>query len=501
MKKFLTKEELAVDKEYQKEQTADNNSNTENLLQLAKNKLSQDKTGDEDLDSDESDNLDPKSNNNDDSNDYLQQVDLSNSTNNYNDYSTSYLYSDTEVASGSSNMLNAAGGEEDLNSGQEHLVESAQVSIVLESFIKQSQEDWKDNVVTYGSATLRGVSASAAFLKNIGVQYGTPLLKAIGKTALYAITMALKGLFYSTKGLIKATDNSLNSYKKLYKRLQTIEETLALLEESKIKDEKNPNFYDNQKVIFNISNQSEFKPFYTLSEYRTFLIDYVAKTTEKVRSDLTGIRILSSSLLSGAISNPEKIMQTDKASKGLVKGPIQGYEPSSDLLDVYRYSKPLPGHMTLIAYLPKKDLTNSSDIYTAYHQSAFFFGYNLGQMKTPSKVPYLNLSDAGKMYREVLATAKQSEIILTQLKELRTVKDTIGLNLKGLLARITDKVNKTSVNSTIIQFIALKMYFIQKCYTKNMIEIDRQNRKILFNYCRYIEASLFDILENRKLKG
>jgi hypothetical protein len=500
MRRFLIKEELAVDREYQKEKTIQDNSNTQNLLQLAKDKLSQNKTEDEDLDSNESDYLDPQSNNNHDSNDDLQQVNTSNSTNNYDDDSTSYLYSDTEVATGSSNMLNASGGEEDLNSGQEHLVEAAEISIILESLIKQSQEDWRDSVATYGSATFKGISASAAFLKDIGVQYGTPLLKAIGKTALYSITMALKGLFYSTKGLIKATDNSLNSYKKLYQRLQTIEETLALIEQSKIKDEKSPNFYNNQKVIFNISNQAEFKPFYTLSEYRTFLNDYVAKTTDKVRSDLTGIRILSSSLLSGKISNPEEIMKTDNASKGLVKGPIKGYQPSSELVEVYSYPKLLPGHMTLIAYLPKKDLKDISDIYTAYHHSAFFFGYHLGQMMTASKVPYLNLSDAKMLYKEVLATAKQSEIILNQLKELKSFKDTIGLNLKGLLSRITDKINNTNINSTIIRFIALKMYFIQKCYTKNMIEIDKQNRKILFNYCRYIEASLFDILENKKSK-
>jgi hypothetical protein len=498
VKKFLAKEELAVDKEYQKEQTADNNSNTQNLLQLAKNKLGQNKTGDQDSDSDEFDSSDPKSNNNSDSNDYLQQVDTSNSTNNFNDDSTSYLYSGTEVASGSSNMINASGGEEDINVGQEHLIEAAQISMAIEDLFNAAQEDWKDNISSAGSATFKGISASAAFLKNIGVQYGEPLLKAIGKTALYAITMALKGFFYSTKALVKATDNSLNSYKKLYKRLIIIEETLALIEQSKIKDEKSPNFYQNKKVIFNISNQSEFKPFSTLKDYNVFLKDYVGLTTEKVQSDLTGIRILSSSLLSGKISKPEEIMQTNKASMGLIKGSVPGYQPNDDLLDVYHYSEPLPGHITLIAYLPKKDLTNSSDIYTSYHQSTFFYGYNLGQMKTPVKVPYLKLTEAKKLYQEVLDTTKQSEIILTQLKELKTVKDTVGLNLKGLLVRLTDKVNKTSLNSEIIQFISLKMYFIQKCYTRPMIEIDKQNRKILFNYCRYIESSLFDILENKK---
>jgi hypothetical protein len=498
MKKFLAREELAVDKEYQKEQTADNNSNTENLLLLAKNKLTQQKSDDQSSDSDEDDSLSPKSNNDNEFDDYLQQVDTSNSTSNFNDDSTSYLYSDTEVATGSSNMINASGGEEDLNSGQEHLIEAAQISMAIEDLYNASQEDWKDNISNAGSATLKGISSSAAFLKNIGVQYGTPLIKAIGKTAVYAVTMALKGLFYSTKGLIKSIDNSLNSYKKLYKRLQVIEETIALIEQSKIKDQKSPNLYQNKKVIFSISNEKQFKPFNTIKEYRVYLNNYVKHTTEKVQSDLTSIRILSSSLLSGKISKPEQIMQTDKASIGLIKGSIAGYEPSSDMLEVYHYSEPLPGHMTLIAYLPKKDLTDDSDIYTAYHKSAFFFGYNLGQMQSASKVPFLKLSEAKKLYQEVLETTKESEIILKQLNELKTVKDTIGLNLKGLLTRLTDKINKTSINSKIIQFIALKMYFIQKCYTRPMIEIDQQNRKILFNYCRYIEASLFDILENKK---
>jgi hypothetical protein len=499
-KRFLSQEDLAVDKQYKKEQTIDSNSNTDNLLALAKSKLdskdsSENSSENEDLSADTDYDVAASQNPSDHTVDLID-VDVANTTDNYNDDSTSYLYSDTQISTGSSNMLNASGGQEDLNAGQEHYLEAAQIAMAMEDLYTVAAEDWADTAKSAAAQAGRGLTASLGYLKDLGIQYGPGIAKAIGKTAIYAITMALKGLFKGTKSLVKAIDNSLFSYKKINARIAKLQETISLIEQSKKDIAPSESLFKDKKIIFNISNTNEFKPYSALEDYSNYVKYYLSQISQRAQTELTAIRILSSSILSSQVSAPEKLMHVKEASEGLVKGTLQGYAAPSEYVEVYHYAKNLPGHITLLAYLPKEDLTDPSEIYTAYHQSQFFYGYNLNQVRSASAVPFLNLSDCKKLLKKVSEVTKESEVIVSELKSLKSLKDTIALNLKGLLGRISDKIQYKNTNSKLIEYISLKMYFIQRCYSTQLIEADRQNRKIITNYCRYIEASLKELLSN-----
>ena len=388
---------------------------------------------------------------------------------------------------------------DELNAASEMIMESYQIILAAKSMTESPEvRISKEGFAEIGTSLKETSLQAAAYLKDAGIEYGPKLFKLLGKTIVFALGMTLKGLHKSSKALANAINDSRNSYLKLGQRLKNIEASLALLKEQSIDKTQSGAFYSKESVIHDVTTGSQFKPQATLVSYKTFLKNYIGKNTDRAEKTYYGLRQLFGRVSLSEVSDIVSLMQENAASQGLVAGNIPGYKAINDDVEVYHYPQSLPGNLFFMAYLPKKDLQTPEEVYNAYHTSRYFVGVNLNQVKGFGKVPYLSVSEIDAMLKELGSIHKWGEDYLGNLKVLTSYKKLIEYNLKAMAQKLAARITASKQEVQAIEFINLKIYFFQKCFIRDMVDIERTNRRILLSYVRYMEASVLELAQTSK---
>lgn len=384
-------------------------------------------------------------------------------------------------------------GGNELNAASEMIMESFQIILAAESAVNLlSQRAAQEGI---GESLKESSLQAAAYLKNAGIEYGPKIFKFLGKSIIFALGMTLKGLHKSTKALGIAVEDSRNSYIKLGQRVKNIEASLALLKEQGIEKVQPGSLYTKESVIRALYTGSEFKPQTALIGYKTFLKNYIGRNTERAEKSYYGLRQLFGRVALSEVNDMTSVMFEAPATQGLTQSAVPGYKAINADVEVYHYPQSLPGNLLFMAYLPKKDLETPEEVYTAYRSSRFFIGLNLNQAKGFGKVPYLNVSEVAAMLKEIKEIQIWGDGYLKNLKELTGYKKLIEYNLRSMAQKLTAKVTASKQEVQAIEYINLKIYFFQKCFIRDMVNIERTNRRILLSYVRYMEASVLALAQ------
>jgi hypothetical protein len=99
------------------------------------------------------------------------------------------------------------------------------------------------------------------------------------------------------------------------------------------------------------------------------------------------------------------------------------------------------------------------------------------------------------MLKEIKEIQIWGDGYLKNLKELTGYKKLIEYNLRSMAQKLTAKVTASKQEVQAIEYINLKIYFFQKCFIRDMVDIERTNRRILLSYVRYMEASVLALAQ------
>lgn len=479
---LITQEELEVDKVAQQEEKDESASSSASLLRQVKTLIDESKQNKDDTAVDEQKKEDE------------EQLEDDQSA---NIEETGNEPEDTDEDS--ENMTNAEGGEDTLGVGSESIIESVEIFMALEENVDLMVAHSRIDNVNYTQEDWRTLlEKSGAFLKNVGVPVSTFLIKKIGAGLVAASTMAAKGVYYSFKALAKAVDQSVNSYRRLHKKIDSIEQSLKLIEEESIEKVTNGLMYEKQSVVNSIFSGTRFNPAESLKNYNLFVKNYVQNNTGQLRVEVNRINGLLGQIMTSRINNPQQLMRTNDFSKGLVRKDLAGYAPPNDLLDTYVSEILLPGNVRYACYLPKEDIETVEDFYLAYKHTDFFFAKEFVNFTGFSKVPYATTKEVKEMLGLIKEAVQQGETQLKTLASMLSLKNSLNAKIKAALTYAQAKVTQEKSVLTVLQFFNLKLYLIKEGFVRTNIEVELQNRKILFSYVRYLEASLLQLADQSR---
>ncbi len=397
----------------------------------------------------------------------------------------------------------AADSDPDLSEAMENYYESIHISMSLENtsiaieeipeFIKTGASATGELMKEGAMSAGKGLLAGAVYLKDLGVQYGPDIIKAIGKAALYTIEMILKGLFKGTKALINMSEKSIHSYKSFDSKAEKLKESIAALKKANKTKVTTGNKYTKETIIKHLIIDHKVKPIESIKVYQFFVRDYLMRSSRKIEEVIAGIRILIGKTSYEGYKQPTKYMGEKEASSGLVKKEVSGYEPDSEFVDSYVYPHTLPGNTLLLAYLPKSELTDMEEVYEAYTNSQIFLGKN---MKTMSSIPpteYGTLEEINSLLGEIQLLCKLGMQYAATFKHIEKQRNSIKYSLKGLIDLLLKKKDKHKIDSRMTEAISLKAMFIDKCYIGSMIDVEDYTRLVIRSYIDYCQASLLEL--------
>ena len=444
---FSSMEELEVEKVYDEEHTSNNSSETDDMETIIKNNIDDSKK--EDMDSDKN-------------------------TPDADDSAT----------------------EDDISRAMESYHEAIQVSMAIEDLSVASEEI--PEFITNGAKVAGNVALDAAvFLKDIGFKYAPPLIKAVGKATLFSIEKTLKGLFYGTKALIRISEKSIHSYKSFDSKGEKLKKSIALLKAAKKTTVTTGKKYAKEKTIANMSIDSHTKPLETIKVYSEFMSKYVLGASGRIDSSVTSIKLLIGRAGYGGIKQPTKYIGEEKAIVGLSKRTISGYDPDSNNVDSYVYPKVLPGNTLLIAYVPKKDLVDMSDVYDAYTNSQIFLGKSFHGSNIPQTINYMSLSEVESLLKEIQSMCAMGTQYVATFKHIEKQRNSIKYSLKGLLNILARNTDKVKIDKSVTEAIYLKNMFIDKCFIGSMQDIEYNTRMTIRSYLDYCQDNLIELSKSK----
>lgn len=471
-RKLLAREELAVDKVYNQEhQDAEQEDSSENLEDTVKKNLQDTK------DQDKAEKEIKEEKENAENNDDASEGEGQNTETDSDDNSTN-SDSETDSTPDNDDSLSKDSSDSDLKEATECQLLSIGLNV--------STENVWDNMQRY-----------AGYLKDIGIEYGKPTLKALGKGILYSSIMSLKGLFYGSKMLIKTTNRAINSYSHLEKKIDELHETIVLLKKNNKTKAATGRKYTKEKIINSIKIGTNPNFVKALIVYRDFLKNYRDSNGRKIVSSISGIKMMMGQVSSNLINPTYRYMSDKEAAIGLKKHAPKGYDAPTEYNDVYEYPVTLPGDLLLIAYLPKEGLTNYDEIQEAYKNSQIFFGKDTTNLTGFRSASYATLTEVEEMLGILKGICENGIEFTKEMRSIERARLSIKDSMKGMLHNLIKKVDHTHEDVEINKFISMKIYFIDKCFLSSISDIEELTRKLIHNYLVYCRESLLEMSKSK----
>ena len=446
MAKFMAREELNVDKVYDEENKYNSSDNSTDLETKVKENLKDTETDEEDENKSEEpsgDNVaDTSSDNDDDSDDTTDDLDVA--------------------------------------------VECYKIAI-SDLYPSLKLEDYDSG----STAILNKIKSGAVYLKDIGIEYGPTVLKALGTGLLVSITMALRGFIYATGFLVKTIDKAINSYSSFETKIAKLEQSLADIKKAKIIKVSTNEQYSSKTIIGHMLS-GKHTPVDSISIYEKFLINCISKTASKVESTNEGIKLLIGQAISERVKLTPNLINEIDAQIGLKKASVMGYKPDSDLVETYSYPVPLPGNLIYLAYLPKVNL-EETDIKEAYSNSAIFYGKDSSNISVVTKIDYATVEELTAILKTMSDICKWGKQHTVSLKSILSSRNGIKYSIKGFLNSLIKRATKNKDTDMLSKIIFLKLNFLDNCYIRSTDDTENITRKVLSNYLAYCQASLLEL--------
>lgn len=341
------------------------------------------------------------------------------------------------------------------------------------------------------------VAWAAPKLKYLGVTYGPPIARGFYKGAL-AVFCGISGLLYaSTVAVTKYLDRRVNSFDSLKKDIDRLKRTVELIKENDSESGIEPRDltglkFDREKVINTLKIGDSIKFADNLKVLSDFTGIYIAALDKAIKNDSRNVMHIIAYSETGVIKPPISLLSVDAATMlpGASKGSIEGYEPSSELVSSYHYSKQLPGDVSFIAYLPIKDINNVEDASKAYNASSMFLGFNTKTFKARDSVDYMTL-DGLSTFLDVMSGLCETCIAHQHFyEEIKKGKVGMRFTIKNYFLKMAASKEKVSLRNSLVEYVYLKNLLIDKVYLVAAMAIHDYVAKVLVSATSFAKENV-----------
>lgn len=229
------------------------------------------------------------------------------------------------------------------------------------------------------------------------------------------------------------------------------------------------------------------------------IINNIGATVNFTDSGLIGV----SELLNAESENILRLLKLDRDSsntkyvgsghfeKVLEKGSVDGYSPKKEGLVSYVSSKRGMGDVRLMAYIPDPSITNVDKLKSLYGASSMFLAMDVASVKSAAHMPFVGPKELSSLIAKAIeltdlciAHEKLYKSIDSKLNTLSNKISEVGHSLKKL------DNNDMEVASNSMEYVYMKMAFINKVYIPCAMDIHEYNIKVLHALVVFIERNL-----------
>lgn len=357
-------------------------------------------------------------------------------------------------------------------------------------------EDFGDNYTTNQSLVSRiggkvseAFKSSVKYLGYLGITYGPTIARNVYKGVVMIMGRLINLLLTSIVTLTKYLNRRINSFNKLKSDIEDAKKVLKELEGKELPDLTDIKF-NNIKVINNLKVSDNVNFIENVSKTNVFIAKTINEINTCINNDIGGVKHLITSSMSGVVKNPLHILKPELPLNDMSSGILNGYEPKDETVDGYISKYSLPGDVSLVAHLPKKDINIMEETIRAYNNSSIFLALNIKNFKSIESVDYMTIEDLNKYLNELTKLCNTCILHQSLYETVIKNKSSLRYNFKHYFNELLNSNKKVSVNDSLIEYVYLKYMFTDKVYLAAAMDIHDYSIKVINNSLSFIKSNI-----------
>lgn len=398
---------------------------------------------------------------------------------------------DTETVDGETTDTEESsteGNSDEETVAQESFRNLIYTEIATEDF-GDSYETDQSLVSRIGGKVSEAFKSSVKYLGYLGITYGPTIARNVYKGVVMIMGKLVNLLLSSIVTLTKYLNRRINSFNKLKSDIEDAKKVLKELEGKELPDLTDIKF-NNVKVINNLKVSDNVNFIENVSKTNVFIAKTINEINTCINNDIGGVKHLITSSMSGVVKNPLHILKPELPLNDMSSGILNGYEPKDETVDGYISKYSLPGDVSLVAHLPKKDINIMEETIRAYNNSSIFLALNIKNFKSIESVDYMTIDDLNKYLNELTKLCNTCILHQTLYETVIKNKSSLRYNFKHYFNELLNSNKKVSVNDSLIEYVYLKYMFTDKVYLAAAMDIHDYSIKVINNSLSFIKSNI-----------
>lgn len=353
--------------------------------------------------------------------------------------------------------------------------------------LEASIYDAEDNNESLGKKAFRYAGNKmldvAGWTKDKVIEHGP----SVAKGAFYLVVGAVSLAADAVSVMNKWAHKKLNSFASTKKTLNTLSEKLNSYIQAHPKSKPTGQFSEEKHISMlkignsvNISNNIDSTINFTDSGFIG-----VSELLNAESENILRLLKMNKNVLN------IKYVGNDHFEKILQKGSVDGYSPKKEGLVPYVSSKTGLGDVRLMAYIPDPTITNVNELKSLYSASSMFLAMDVASAKSASHIEFVEPKELASLIAKAIeltdlciAHEKLYKSIDSKLNTLSNKISEAGHVIKKMGSNDMEVANKS------MEYVYIRMAFINKVYIPCAMDIHEYNIKVLHALVVFIERNL-----------
>lgn len=343
--------------------------------------------------------------------------------------------------------------------------------------------------VVVGDLALKGIIGAAGILAQIGMKYGPTVFSALKTGVVYLFLRSVKALLKTTISAFDAAKRSYRSFSKHKSAIAKLRETLDVLKKEGKTLDTSSSFIDKQALNWFAVNR---KPGVLASAQamKVFLTETVKHIDESIMHDTKTVKRLIDLSATGVRGDVTSYLNVSSFSGQYLKKNVKGHEVDPELVDNYVYGTVLPDNILFVANLPKRGLMDMEAITKAYRASGVFLTVDPSFSMGIDKVDYMDIEGLSRFLDVLEGICDQGLAHIDFYKRVRKESEALKFGYRHYYQRLAASEDKVSVQDSLVEYVYLKQFFINKVYLPGAMDIHDYAAAYLTRALRYVKSNL-----------
>lgn len=353
-----------------------------------------------------------------------------------------------------------------------------------------------ENAIMTGLRHAVKISVDAvAALASLGIEYTPRVAKALAKGLIYTVSGIAKVVYAGHEKLTNYMAERERSLSKLESDLDSLSSTLAEVKKSledsdeDITEKLSELDYSDKEVINALKSADNTDFLSNLTSLSNFLSSSIKEISVVTDHEFRELTSLVSPTEPGVTASAQSLVP-EGLRKFLKGSKVKGFDPNSELLDSISYASKLPGDVSLIAYVPKKDIDSMEQLASAYKGTKLFLGLDTSKLAQVAKVDYMGVADLEKMIAKLQSLVNVCKQHQKLYKDIDTSSKSIARGLKRYIDNLAKSDKGVTLDDTNATAIELKVELVNKVYLTGAMDIHNYVTNTVSKATKYVSANI-----------